>query len=89
MVEFKACPRCTGDLKLTRDMYGDYRECLQCGYTKDIIPEPKTNFDWAKTARQAWTKAEDQGGRVALQPLPQELPTNTLRYASKRRSLLM
>ena len=49
MVEFKACPRCTGDLKLTRDMYGDYRECLQCGYTKDIIPEPKTNFDWAKT----------------------------------------
>ncbi|MCY3543235.1 MAG: hypothetical protein OXI16_15315 [Chloroflexota bacterium] len=49
MVEFKACPRCAGDLKLTRDMYGDYRECLQCGYTKDIIPEPKTNFDWAKT----------------------------------------
>ena len=49
MVEFKACPRCTGDLKLTRDMYGDYRECLQCGYTKDILPEPKKNFDWAKT----------------------------------------
>ena len=71
MVEFKACPRCTGDLKLTRDMYGDYRECLQCGYTKDILPEPKKNFDWAKDARQAWSQAQDEGCRIALLLLPQ------------------
>lgn len=49
MVQFKACPRCKGDMKQTRDMYGKYNECLQCGYTKDILPEPNKTFDWAKT----------------------------------------
>ena len=61
MVQFKACPRCSGDMKQTRDMYGKYNECLQCGYTKDILPEPNKTFDWAKTrgkpGRRRKTKA--------------------------------
>lgn len=36
MVYFKACPRCRGDMHINRDMYGAYRECLQCGYMVDV-----------------------------------------------------
>ena len=49
MVDFKACPRCQGDINTNRDMYGEYMECLQCGYTLDIVPEPKKQIDWTKT----------------------------------------
>ncbi|MCH8061313.1 MAG: hypothetical protein IH861_02290 [Chloroflexi bacterium] len=40
MLYLKACPRCKGDVVANRDMYGEYRECLQCGYMVDI---DKTN----------------------------------------------
>lgn len=33
---FKACPRCTGDLLGTQDIYGKYIRCVQCGH----IPYP-------------------------------------------------
>ena len=36
MLQLKACPRCKGDINVNRDMYGSYRQCLQCGYMKDI-----------------------------------------------------
>lgn len=36
MLYFKACPRCKGDMHPNRDIYGDYRECLQCGHMVDI-----------------------------------------------------
>ena len=36
MLELKACPRCAGDLYKNRDLYGNYVECLQCGYMKDL-----------------------------------------------------
>ena len=36
MMYFKECPRCQGDLHSNRDMYGEYKECLQCGYMVDI-----------------------------------------------------
>ena len=32
----KQCPRCNGDLSASRDHYGDYIHCLQCGYMSDI-----------------------------------------------------
>ncbi len=35
----KACPRCKGDMHANRDMYGEYKECLQCGYMVDIDKE--------------------------------------------------
>ena len=35
MMLFKACPRCRGDLHVRADMYGEYKECLQCGYMVD------------------------------------------------------
>lgn len=36
MIMFKACPRCQGDMHENKDMYGEYRECLMCGYMADI-----------------------------------------------------
>ena len=36
MLNLKACPRCQGDLNTRQDIYGEYKECLQCGYMKDI-----------------------------------------------------
>ena len=48
MVQFRACPRCQGDLNVRRDMWGEYRQCLQCGFSQDIQPEPKMGFDWVK-----------------------------------------
>ena len=35
-MDLKACPRCRGDLNTRQDIYGEYQECLQCGYMKDI-----------------------------------------------------
>jgi hypothetical protein len=40
VVSLRACPRCVGDLHTNRDMYGTYKECLQCGYMLDINKVP-------------------------------------------------
>ena len=31
-----SCPRCRGSLYANRDQYGNYNECLQCGYMIDF-----------------------------------------------------
>ena len=37
----KACPRCEGDMHSNRDMYGSYKECLQCGHMVDLVKPSK------------------------------------------------
>ncbi|MCH7746024.1 MAG: hypothetical protein IIC84_08130 [Chloroflexi bacterium] len=39
MVHLKDCPRCRGDMYTERDIYGTYKECLQCGHMIDL-PKP-------------------------------------------------
>lgn len=41
MIKFKGCPKCHGDLYFSKDMYGKYATCLQCGYLKDLPAQPK------------------------------------------------
>lgn len=36
MIEFKGCPKCQGDLHLSKDRFGKYMSCLQCGYLRDL-----------------------------------------------------
>ena len=36
MWRLKGCPKCKGDLCLTRDIDGSYEQCLQCGYTREV-----------------------------------------------------
>ena len=40
MLDLKSCPRCRGDMHTNRDMYGPYKECLQCGFVEDL---PRSN----------------------------------------------
>jgi len=42
MIRFKACPKCAGDLYVNKDMYGQFLNCLQCGYLKDLTDEAET-----------------------------------------------
>ena len=35
MILFRSCPKCSsGDLVKTKDAFGQYMECAQCGYVK-------------------------------------------------------
>ena len=40
MVYYKACPKCTGDMHIRQDLYGDFKECLQCGLLQDLAEKP-------------------------------------------------
>lgn len=35
-VYLKSCNRCGGDMNSNRDIYGEYRICMQCGNMVDI-----------------------------------------------------
>ena len=52
MLQLKACPRCRGDMYSNKDMYGEYKECLQCGHMVDIPKaRPLVRLDLAKQER--------------------------------------
>ena len=53
MLYFKSCPRCKGDMYVNHDLYGDYKECLQCGRTEEI---EKTDAMTAMMAAATVTK---------------------------------
>jgi ribosomal protein S27AE len=36
--KLRGCPRCNGDLFTQRDDDGWQETCLQCGYTRNLIP---------------------------------------------------
>ena len=48
MFIFRACSRCRGDIYLDRDIYGDYKKCMQCGLMQYI-----ENRDRAKILKAA------------------------------------
>ena len=37
-VDLGSCPHCGGDVRQVRDIYGDYRQCLQC--SREIHGDP-------------------------------------------------
>ena len=49
VVQFQECPRCAGDLYARKDMYGGYKECLQCGYMLDITERTNKFPNWLKS----------------------------------------
>ncbi len=44
MIYFKACSRCQGDMSLTGDQYGAFKECLMCGYEIDAEGTDETTL---------------------------------------------
>ncbi len=39
-VDLGSCPHCGGDVRQVRDIYGDYRQCLQCSREIPADPAP-------------------------------------------------
>lgn len=40
MLYFRACPRCrTGTVEHSDDAYGNYLQCLNCGFMRDLPDE--------------------------------------------------
>jgi len=35
-IKVKNCPKCGGDVRIDRDEYGWFEQCLQCGHTRDL-----------------------------------------------------
>ncbi len=60
MVMFKACPRCEGDMHVNSDMYGEYRECLMCGFMSDIQKPSMLGIKMAGVKK----KVTKRGGRT-------------------------
>jgi ribosomal protein L37AE/L43A len=52
MLRLKSCPKCKGDVRIDRDQYGWYEQCLQCGHVRDMEPftmdtsAPKEHHPW-------------------------------------------
>ncbi len=55
MMFFKSCPRCRGDMHSRADIYGYYKECLQCGFMKDLA---RSEAEHALTAVRVVAKAK-------------------------------
>ena len=53
-LKFNACPKCSGDLELRRDVYGMFVSCLQCGLQKDL-DAPSQAIEFAKPKQSAAT----------------------------------
>lgn len=37
-LRLKSCPKCGGDVRVDRDEYGWFEQCIQCGHTHDLEP---------------------------------------------------
>ena len=55
MMLLKGCPRCRGDLHINKDIYREYKQCVQCGYMEDM--EPRTNRTLSATTANTGKKA--------------------------------
>jgi len=40
LIRLKSCPRCNGDMFYECDQHGEFLECLQCGYLRDLSDQP-------------------------------------------------
>jgi len=41
MVFYRSCPKCKGDMDTKRDLYGGFKECLQCGLLQDLVQDQR------------------------------------------------
>ena len=69
MMELKGCPRCHGDMRVSDDLYGEYKQCLQCGNSVEVKPTTRRlNFPTARADKEkigpGATVAEPAGDRT-------------------------
>ena len=53
-LKFNACPKCSGDLEIRRDVYGMFISCLQCGLQRDL-DAPNQAVEFATPSQSANT----------------------------------
>ncbi len=49
-LSLKSCPRCRGTTHKTRDHYGEYVNCLRCGWYVDLRHDEGISIDELKAA---------------------------------------
>ena len=59
MIYFGACPKCQGDVTLSRDSYGNFLSCLQCGLMCDVASKP-TAVAKPKPVAPVWSKDREE-----------------------------
>ncbi len=59
MIYFGACPKCQGDVMLSRDSYGSFLSCLQCGLMRDVESKPATPAR-PRPAAPVWLEENEQ-----------------------------
>ena len=62
MVFYKSCQKCRGDMHIREDVYGNFRECIQCGLLQDIYEHPTSQLVTSATGSDA-TSTSPQGGK--------------------------
>lgn len=50
-MDLGSCPHCGGDVRQVRDIYGEYRQCLQC--SREITADPAPMVQSAPAAIHA------------------------------------
>ena len=63
MVFYRSCPKCRGDMHIRKDVYGDFRECIQCGLLQDLSERPASQLVGSGTSSDdaATTSSGGQG----------------------------
>lgn len=56
-VDLGSCPHCGGDVRQVRDIYGDYRQCLQC--SREIPRDPAPMVQAVPAAAPATPQSDE------------------------------
>ena len=56
-LQLRQCPHCGGDVRLVKDIYGSYRQCLQC--SREITPVTIEQSQYNSVAFPVPTGAEE------------------------------
>ena len=64
MVYYKSCPKCRGDMHIRKDVYGDFKECIQCGLLQDLIEKPSMELAGIQSNNKS-NKPQGNKGKAA------------------------
>ena len=69
-IRLKSCPKCAGDVRVDRDQYGWFEQCIQCGYIRDLEPITIAPEKKSPEKGEVWSE-----GSIELKPIePFSLP---------------
>ena len=60
-IYFRACPKCSGDLRPVTDLFGSYLACVQCG--NSVYPDSHGRFGNGRLLGAASAPKTTQGKR--------------------------